>query len=1761
MNQYAPIPEFTTLVHLLRQRARQQPNQTAYTYLVDGETQEVHITYSELERRARAIGARVQRLAAGGDRVLVLCPQGLDYIAAYFGSLFAGAIAVTSYPPRDSQLDPRLRAITLDAGAKIVLTTSGMLEKLENRLHGALGSQAFHAIAVDEVNEDWASAWQEPEIAGESVAFIQYTSGSTESPKGVMVTHSNLVHNLAMLKATFQESTERFSFVSWLPIFHDLGLISAVLESAYVGGSCVLLSPSDFLRRPLRWLQAIDRYHATISGGPNFAYDLCVEKIKPEERARLDLSRWKIAINGAEPIRHATLERFARTFSGCGFRPEFCSPGYGLAEATLYVSRASRSVVWRCEPAALEQGRVTLTESAGRPLVSCGPPASGLELVIVDPKNQTRALPDRVGEIWLSAPSVAKGYWNRPEETRQTFQAYLADSGQGPFLRTGDLGFLKEGELVVTGRLKDLIIIRGRNHYPQDLELTAEQSHTALRPGCVVAFSTEAAGEERLVMVAEVARSLPKTRLEEVTQAIRQSVSKEHEIQPYTIVLVRARSLPMTSSGKIQRRACRAQFLEGWPAPLAMSIGESGSGDNTSSPAGENSLLKKALSLMDGEKRQIFLENYLQDLISRQIRIAASAVTPQDRLRALGLDSLAAAELQRSIETTLGITIPAVDFLGDLTLAQLATRALHQLSQPAKAWLPLVRRTSGTDHLPLSFSQQGLWFLDQMAPNNPFYNLPAGVELRGQLDAAVLHRALNQIIRRHESLRTIFPTADGQAVQCVLPFQEAPLPVTDLTEIPAKDRELEAHRLARQEARRPFNLSTGPLIRYGLFKLSDEKHWLIIILHHIVGDGWSMGVLLRELTSFYAAFADGVSSPLPELPVQYPDYALWQRNRLTGEEFESHIAYWKTQLEDMPEMLNLPTDRGRPMLPAYKGALRNFKLSASVTGRLKGLGHQGTLFMILLAAFKVMLRRYTGQDDLAIGSPTANRNSTSVESLIGLFVNTLVLRTNLAGDPSFRELLERVRKVTLDAYAHQDVPLGILVQRLQPERDLNRNPLIQVLFVLQGVSMAPRSASGLTLTPFEIDSGTAPFDLTLSVREEESEIVGSLSYSADLFDDATADRMVEHLRVLIEAIGSNPDARISTLPLLTQSELQELSGSWKRQEEQHLPHGCLHSLFEQQVRRRPEAIAVTIGGEHVTYEALNAEANRLARYLRRGRIGPDKVVAVCMDRSPRAIIALLAILKAGAAYLPIDPGYPKDLIAFMLEDSEASLLLAEEPAVCELPHAVAVSRLNQQISAEAEQDLADRCHAKDLAYVIYTSGSTGRPKGVAMEHGPLLNLMHWQARSSLLSGPARTLQFASFSFDVSFQEIFFTLSTGGTLVMIDEDTRRDPVALLKVLDEAAVERAFLPLVALQQLARVANELGKVPACLREVITAGEQLQITPVIRRFFEHLPGCVLHNQYGPTESHAATALILREKPSEWKATPSIGHPVDNAFIRVLDEYENLVPVGVQGGLYIGGAILARGYFGNPGLTSEHFIPDAFASAPGARLYRTGDMARILPRGCIDFLGRRDFQVKVRGFRVELGQIEAVLAQHPDVKQVVVLATDDKTNKRLVAYIVSVPGTNLSASSLQAFAAARLPDFMLPAAFMFFDSFPLTRNNKVDRRALPPPALSSRQPGGDFVLPTSPVEKTLARIWGDLLEIEAPGIHDDFFKCGGHSLLATQLISRVRDTFGVDLPVRKLFGSPTIAGLAQALNEVEPRNFTSGSETLTFQDLEDVRI
>ncbi|HEX8690813.1 MAG TPA: amino acid adenylation domain-containing protein, partial [Longimicrobium sp.] len=1651
-----PYPRGRCVHELFAERAARAPDAVAVEF------GDQRLSYAELDARAGRLARRLRAMGVGPETVVALC---LDRSPA----LVVGALAVLEAGGAYLPLDPdapaeRLRYMLEDSGARVLLTRAA----LSGRAAEAAGA-AVEVVLVDAAEAAEADAGDGPEelvsgVGAENLAYVIYTSGSTGRPKGVQVTHGSLANLVGWHREAFGvTAADRATLVA------SPGFDAAVWETwPYLAAGACLCIPDDAVRAapaPLcDWMVAAG---VTVSFLPTPLAESVLALAWPADAAL------RLVLTGGDRL---------------ASRPSPDLPwrlvnNYGPTENTVV---STSGVV---EP---RDGR-----DAGAPTI--GRPVANTRAYVLD--ASLRPAPVGVaGELYVGGDGLARGYLGRPALTAERFvpDPFAVEPGARLY-RTGDRArWRADGEIEFLGRLDFQVKVRGFRIEPGEIE-AALLRHPQVREAVVLARE-DRPGEKRLVAYVVADGGWPGA------DALRAHLSARLPDYMVPGALVELDALPLTSSGKVDRRALPAPELAAerpYVAPRTAA----------------EEVLAATWSAVLGVERVGVEDNFFE----------------------LGGHSLIATRVVSRVRSAFGVELPLRAVFEAQTVRALAARVEALGSGGATLDAPPIVPVPRDLELPLSFAQQRLWFIDRLQPGSAAYNIPVALRLRGELDAAALAWALTEVVRRHEVLRTTFGVgADGEPVQVVHAPAPVRLPVIDLAAADPDRREALVGRRANDEASRPFDLARGPVLRCALLRLGAGESVVLFTMHHIASDGWSMEILQREVTALYGARARGDDADLPELPVQYADYAVWQRRWLEGEVLERQVAYWRDRLSGAPAVLELPADHPRPAVAGGRGAGHAFALPPELSRALRELSRRegATLFMTLLAAWSSLLARYGAGGDVPVGTPVAGRTRLETEGLIGFFVNTLVIRTRLDGDPTFREVLGRVREGVLEAQAHQDLPFERLIDELAVERSLAHTPLFQVSFTLEQAAHGGGDGGGgglrlggAEIAPVASSSGTAKFDLTLGMSDFGDHVAGTISYRAELFDAATVERMAGHLARLLERAAADPDARLSEIELLDGAERRQVLEEWNAADAD-LPERTLHALFAAQAARTPDAPAAEFAGETLTYASLDARAERLARRLRCAGVGPETVVALSVERSLRLPVALLGVLKAGGAYLPLDPSYPPERLRYMLEDSRAGVLLTEravgEGIAAELSAAggtVVFLDEDDEHGGDAPERAAEPGPAAapgNLAYVIYTSGTTGRPKGVMVTHRSAARLVMAQTEKLGFGPGERVLQFAPLSFDTSVAEIFTALCSGSCLVGEPADALLPGAPLARLLAERRITHAkFTP-----------SALAAVPPAalpeLRTLVVGGEACT-GELVARWGE---GRRFINVYGPTE---ATVRAAWAELTPADAVPPIGRPLAGARLYVLDEAFAPRPVGVAGELYVGGEGVARGYLGRPALTAERFVPDPFAVEPGMRLYRTGDRARWRSDGQLDFLGRVDEQVKVRGYRIEPGEIEAVLREHADVREAAVVAREDRSGeKRLVAYVVG--GEAAEPRALRAHLSARLPDYMVPGAFVRLEALPLTPSGKVDRRALPAP---DRAAAGAYLAPRTAAEEVLAGIWGEVLDLERVGVEDNFFELGGHSLVATRVVSRVRQAFGVEIPLRAVFEAQTVGALARRVEEM----------------------
>nr|WP_225587529.1 non-ribosomal peptide synthetase [Methylomonas fluvii] len=1737
----------------MQQRAECNPHRIAYTFLDYGVLGEHPLTYDELNSKARQLAAALQQKDMQGERALLLYPPGLDYIVAFFACLYAGAIAVPAYPPSNNRHMPRLQAILVDSKAKIILTTRQVANNIRH-FPGATGDLLDkHWVQTDVVEHSVdASSWQSPILQAKDLAFLQYTSGSTGDAKGVMISHGNLMANQQLIKRRFGHD-ERSTVVGWLPLYHDMGLIGNVMQPLYCGASAVLMSPMAFLEKPLRWLQAISDYRAHTSGGPNFAYDLCVQKISRDELMGIDLSSWQLAFNGAEPINPLTLQRFSDAFKACGFQRRAFYPCYGLAEATLLATGGAKQSLPRIaafDKAALEHRIVDSVDGNqlnARSLVGCGTIDihDGQDLRIVDPDNATCCQNGRIGEIWLSGPSIAQGYWQNPEVSGK---AFVNDAHGQSWLRTGDLGFIDGGELFVSGRLKDLIIIRGRNYYPHDLEYAVEAATDALNPASTVAFSVDEGDGEQLIVLAELKRN--RVRQEDYRSefsAIRTRLTEECGIQADQILFLKPGTILKTSSGKLRRNACRELFIQqGFEFiaidNLQVSSEISQSLVNVDPGANEHRLLRQALLTMDSGNAADLLAEHLSLKAAALSGLAAGTVESTHTLSQLGLDSLKAVEMKYFIDDLLGIDLPIIDLLGSSTLSACAVTALSLAKLAANA--PVSIASADIDRAlnsVMSYNQQALWTQAQLASGKALHHILIALQIRGKLNREALGRALIELHQRHSQLRVGFKLGTDQHPVCLPLDQLEPW----LEQVDCCDHSQQMKNL-QLFVNKPFDLEHGPLLRCGVFSCDDANPVLAFCAHHLIVDFRSLQVLLTELQTLYLAQSAGQTSLLSSSTSVYSDYVAWQRNYLDSTAAEQDLNYWRQQLAAELPRLELPGERSSAGADSYQSAAETLHISTETLNKLKRLAatHHTTLYTLLLSIFKTLLYRYSGQTDLIVGSPTLGRPRREFADLVGYFVNPVALRSRPHGEQPFCDYLAHVNTTVLEALEHQHYPYALLVEKVL-HRTANDIAPFRTWFVLQsaddplaaalalGQSGIAGQWSDITVETVALPERSEEFDLALLCAEVREGLTAVISYRCDVVSQLSVLRMLGHFQCLLNGILAEPNTRLSQLPFLTVPEKQQLA-AWNTTTTYYPEHRSIVDLFEAVVDNQPQTTALIYGEQRLSYAELNERSNRLAHYLIAQSAGPERRIALSMPRGSALLIGMLAILKAGAVYVPVDPSYPQERQTYLFQDAGVDWLLTVmslAPAL-DCGHLVKICVDEPHwFGAYSATNPSVKRFPTSAAYLIYTSGSTGQPKGVVVSHA---NLLHSTlARSTYYREPLDCyLLLPSFAFDSSVAGIFWSLSQGASLCLPDDNLLKEPLGLGALIERNQVTH-LLTLPSLYQLL-----LEHVPSValqsLRTIIVAGEAC---PGVLAELHHarLPTIGLFNEYGPTEA-TVWCSVYRVQPTDCDATLPIGTPITNMRIHIVDAAMHPVAIGVAGELLVGGDGISRGYIGQPGLTAERFVPDPFAHN-GGRLYRTGDRVRYRADGNIEFLGRFDQQVKIRGYRIELGEIEACLLRHQAVSSAAVIVREDTPGmKRLVAYW---SGEAAIQDALKSLVRDRLPDYMQPSTWVWLESMPLNANGKLDRKALPMPEIRTDDQYA-FVAPRDEAEEAVASIWCEVLGIDRLSIHDDFFELGGHSLAGVQVMAKIQDMFAIDLPVNVLFEATTLAKFVDRMAECQ---------------------
>ena len=1713
-----------------------QPNKIAYRFLSKGKEIGKY-TYKELYNRSLDVATKLQKNEYKGERVLLLYPSSLEFISAFMGCLYAGVIAVPAYLPENNRSILRLKTIISDCKPKAIFTISSShidFSKVESLAN-------IPIINTDKIDSNLHKQYQSTIIKEANIAFLQYTSGSTSAPKGVMVTNENITYNLKIIKDSFKLN-QQSNIVSWCPIYHDMGLIMGILESLYLGSTTIFMSPSDFIRSPLLWLKTISKYKASFSPAPNFAYDLCIDKrIDKETEKILDLSSWKTALNGAEPVKADTLEKFTQKFSQYGFKHNYHAPSYGMAEATVLISPKQcnqNNFIKSFNKEKIEKYNIaetTIKQKQARKFVSCGNGKMMQKLWIVDPDTSIKCPDGKIGEIWVQDKSVGLGYWNKPKITKEIFNAYEKSTNDGPFLRTGDLGFFYKNQLFISGRCKDLIIIKGKNIYPQDIEEITHNIDKSLRQNCTACFETTKNREEHIVIIQEISGKVDYT---DIIDKINKSIIAEYNIAPYDILLIKRTTISKTTSGKIQRQLCKKLYLENKLSVIYSFR------DNIKSnyvPA-TNDLEKKLIKIWS---------TILKTNKEQKIGI-------NDNFFYLGGNSILVANVISNITQQLNKEISFKEFFQNPTIRGISQK-LKNIDKDIYHNINNIKQ----EKIPLLANQKALYFIEK-TQKHPLYNLPFKIEMIGNISFATLLESFKLLIANNKILCLQIIKSDNQLWQQTH-NKEPENFIEELNLSNEKNSKIIANELINQDAHKKFDLDKDFLFRAKLIKLADKQYILYLNFHHIIIDGYSISIFLKELSYNYNQLLNHNIITKKNLKTQYEDYAIIQTHPIVTEIIDKKLDFWKRQLLSSSHILNFPSDYPRSQnnnVDSFK-----IKLSKDLLLFLKQLAQKQdvSLFMLIYSGLYILLRRYSNQNDISIGVPALNRKNKHIENMIGYFVNIIVLRLQGDKDDNILDIINKTKKVALDCFDNQEVPFDKIVNAINPVRNNNVSPLFQVMLAYQNIPEPKLNLDNIISRVEQVNINKAKFDLTFTINDfiskQEKDIELEIEYNSNLYKKETIKQISKHYtNILTYFINGSLQEKVDKINFLSKQEKQKMLIDWNHTRVSYDKNICIHELFSTQAKKNPNNIAVVFAEQKLTYKELDQKSDELAIYLQNFGVKPDDLIAICIDRSLEMIIGILAILKAGGAYVPLDPEYPRERLKYMLEDSNAGIILTKEHLQNFIATITSKNKNIILIDPKYEKEvknkikgrkLIKKVQSNNLAYVIYTSGSTGKPKGVMVEHKGIINLSYSLQRNNNIPKNINPINFGwmiSYAFDASLQTLISSLLFGNILHVIPKhiyNTNDNMVSYIKkhniqVIDTtSSYFKSLLP-----NLHNIQNKL--------QFMLGGESLKasfIKKILRKNSNYIIPHIF-NCYGLTECTVDSSIYKINNKIPFTNSIPIGKPINNTQIYILDKYHHAVPIGVIGEIYIAGDGLARGYLNRPELTNKKFVANPFNL--GTKMYKTGDLAKYLPDGNIEYIGRIDNQVKIRGFRIEINEIETIINQDSEIdNNVVVLQGKDEYKKLICFYIEKNKEINIE--KLKSSLKEKLPDYMIPIGFTKIDKIPLTPNGKIDRKKLENTniEISDRK---KYVSPKTNIEKILARIWQEVLNIKKIGINDNFFELGGHSINSIQVVSKAIDN-NLYFNITDIIKYQTIKEIINA-NVIKAKEITINDEKISGEAL-----
>ncbi|KTS80479.1 peptide synthetase, partial [Paenibacillus jamilae] len=1725
---------------------RQFPETELFTFENEGEHPQV-LTGTTLLLQVQTLGNILMKELAAQERALLVFPQGLGYISSMLACFYANIVAIptpiTAAEPDEKMLE-KIKPIQTDSEAVCIITNTAFKAFLQTQPE----YRTFRILNIDEILQKSAAhvdmKMRMP--APEDMALLLYTSGSTSLPKGVILSHRCLMNQV---KAKQWRIDQNSRIVSWMPQFHAFGLQNNILVPLFNGASSILLPPESFAKNPEHWIQMIDKYQATHTAAPNFAFDYCCSTLDIASLQEYSLHHLQAIICAGEPIRKESYENFIHNFRALGLKEDIFCPLLGLSELCPVTSvKPGQSMRFlNLDIPSLEQRRVQYTDekNPSKTVVSCGEIEAPTEIRIVHPESHMQCLPGEIGEIWIKSDRTAEGYLNRKEETDSTFEAVLSNTQEDGFFRTGDLGFIADNHIYVIGREKEVIIIHGKNHHAVDIEWTIQKNMPELTLPIAV-FSAEINGQEKVIVVQEIEAPLHEQEYKRLVENMLNAVSGTHQLEIYDIYLLPKGSIPKTGSGKIQRKVCRNAYIK---QELRALYQYRSTLSTAHSDIGETDVTINAVSLI-----QLKIQEYMVHFLHGELNLESEAMDLNKNIHGYGIDSILVMKLIRGIEKSYPIKVNAREILEYPTI-QLLSAYLAKKIEKDKPVVEAKTETilHGLQRNPLSEVQKGLWLLHKMSPEINAYNVPICLRFNTKVEIENVKQAFHTVLEQYPILNSVIEEENGTPYQKLEPAQPFNMQVEDISSLKAD----EIMPFIRSKAKQPFALEQDSMMRVYLMSRSEQEHFILVVIHHIIFDGSSFVLFIQ---SFLDAYKDLVRGNRPiVLPpaASYNDFVEWEQTMLASAEGEKHFSYWKQQLSGALPTLELPYNRSGFLTPSMEGQTYTKRLPVDWVNRVKSFARTQymSLSTVLLGMHVILLNKYSRQEDIIVGMPVMVRPEERFDQLIGYFVNMLPIRSQVSETETFLDFMKKLQMTVVNGMDHAPYPFPALVRALNVPRLLASSPVFQTVFsyqnYLQTSSLqqlcAPYSDS-FTVELVEEIHQEGEYELVLELLEQEEEMTLNIKYRSGLFDESTIVQMAERYIGLAEALMSNPTGALQDYSVLLQEEKNSILYDWNATEVSY-PDKCFPELFIKQARKTPEAIAVVYEEQSLTYRELKEKSTLLAIYLQNQGVTPDTLVGICMERSLEMVIGLLGILLAGGAYVPLDPDYPEDRLEYMLQDSNASLVITQS-GLLEKVSRLAGSNVNCIVldndwdlltsNVKGRKTLKREVQSSHLAYVIYTSGSTGKPKGVMIPHKALTNFLLSMAEKPGITEQDKLLAVTTYCFDIAGLELYLPLIKGAQCYVCSSEKAKDAERLKQEIQKIKPTIMQATPVTWTMLFQAGwkNEENMKMLC------GGEALSET--LKSYFVHNNGDAW-NMFGPTETTIWSTIqtITADKPL------SIGKPIANTQIYILDQHLRPVPIGLPGELFISGSGLARGYLNQPVLTDEKFIDNPFK--PGTKLYRTGDLCKWLSDGSIEYLGRMDYQVKIRGFRIELSEVEGQVRTYPGIDECVVVAKEQGEDKQLVAYYLRNDSefgkSSLDPKEVRNYLKAFLPYYMIPAFFIELDKLPLTPNGKIDRKELMSRKVELATATRKIHLPQSDVEHQVLTIWKKLLDVDHLSTDDAFFDVGGNSFTAAEMVRKIKDKLECDISVTALFKYPTIRELSAYIMKVKGEAPASATE------------